>query len=521
MDIEDRKEDSVSVEYSPNRPDFCSEAGIARSLVGQLGIETGLPKYEFLQGPIRIDVKGPEIRSVRPYVFSLHASLQVSDEVIKQVIVMQEDLHNGLGRHRAKVAIGIHNAEMVKPPIKYLATNDRSYSFVPLGSSEKMTIEQILENTEQGKKYGGFLSGGLFPLLIDSSGNTLSMPPVINGELTRLKPGVRTIFIDVTATEKRAGETTIAIIASMLSDIGAKVESVSVKNEDGSIRITPDMMPETMRFDLNLTNEILGLELGYGEAKFALENSRLELMSQDQARIPKFRSDIMHPIDLVEEVELGYGVSKLKPLQTKSHLTGSLTEKTKRLRNLIDVLVGLSLTQIESLSLTSRRELALDQEEGLRVEDPKSQSYEFLRNQVLPSLLGVLGQSTHEEYPQRIFEQLPIFRKSASVETQVLEEEHVAVAIADSMANYTQARSALDAFLRLALGTNDEVVVSPAFDSEGILADGRTASISIAKGKTRAQIGKIGEVSPQVLHQLGLEVPVAAFELNLDPLLNE
>jgi phenylalanyl-tRNA synthetase beta chain len=520
LDIEDRAGDIVTVEYSPNRPDFCSEAGIARSLLGLLGIETGLPKYDIAQSQIKISVEGHEIQSVRPFVFSLFASINLSDDVIKQLIVMQEDLHNGLGRHRSKVAIGIHNAEFVKPPIKYLATDDDSYSFVPLGSREKMSIREILTKTEQGVTYGKILSRGLFPLLIDSSGSTLSMPPIINGELTRLKQGIRSIFVDVTATERKSGETAIAIIASMLSDVGARVRSVEVQY-DGSIDVTPNMMPETMRFDLKLTNEILGIKLEHAGARAALEKSRLELLSQNQARIPKFRSDIIHPIDLVEEVELGYGVQTLKPLRSKTYLSGSITSKTTRIRNLVDVLTGLGLIQIESLSLTSRNEAALDPNLELRVLDPKSQTYEFLRGQVLPSLLHVLGQSTHEEYPQRVFEQTTVFKKKQSADVQIVEEEHVAVAIAHSGSNYTSIRSVLDGFLRLALKSGYNASFEPLTEHSPIFAAGRTASVSLVKAKQKSAIGVIGEVSPQVLENLALKVPVAAFELSLEPFIND
>jgi phenylalanyl-tRNA synthetase beta chain len=521
LDIEDRQGDAVIVEYSPNRPDFCSEAGIARSLLGLLGLETGLPRYEFAQSPIRISVEGREIQSVRPFIFSLYAALNVSEEVIKQLIVMQEDLHNGLGRHRSKVAIGIHNGEMVKPPIKYFATDDDSYSFVPLGAADKMSIKEILQETEQGRSYGGILSQGLFPLLIDSSGNTLSMPPIINGELTRLKQGIRSMFVDVTAADRTAGETTISVIAAMLADIRAKVESVTIINQDGSSEMTPNMMPETMKFDLNLTNKTLGLKLSYEEARRALEKSRLELLSQGQARVPRFRSDIIHPIDLVEEVELGYGVARLKPLRSKTSLVGSLTLRTKRLQKFVEILIGLELTQIESLSLTSADEVGLDPGQSLKVDDPKSRSYEYMRSEALPSLLGVLGQSTHEEYPQRVFEQVTIFKKKDGLDIPVNEEEHVAVAVADSSSNYTHIRSILDAFLRLILPEQEKVAFEPSTEKDAIFAKGRTAIVTLVNAGEKLGLGKVGEVSPYVLERLGVRVPIAAFELNLEPFLKD
>ncbi len=521
LDIEDREKDLVRVEYSPNRPDFCSEVGIARSLMGLIGVEKGIQNYKFPKSEIKISVEGYEIRSVRPYIFSLYASLNVSEQVIKQLIVMQEDLHNGLGRRRSMVAIGIHNGSMVKPPIKYFATSDDSFSFVPLGSTTKMSIREIVKGTEQGKVYGRILSRGLYPLLIDSSGNTLSMPPIINGELTKLKEGNRSIFVDVTATDKTAGETTIAIIASMLADIHAKVESVTVQYENGSRQLTPNMKPQTMRFDLRLTNEILGLKLRYKQAKAALEKTRLGLVSPRQARIPRYRSDIIHPIDLAEEVELGYGVSKLGPQRTRTDLAGSLREKTEQIRKLVDVLVGLGLTQIENLSLTSRNEIGFDENQNLKVENAKSQSYEFLRREALPSLLQVLGQSTHEEYPQRVFEEVAIFRKSPHVDTQVIEEEHIAAAIADSEANYTVMKSVSDGFFRLALDASDLVMYESAFDPGPIFAYGRTATLSLVKKGKKTRIGSIGEVSPEALDSLGLRVPVVAFEINLEPILKD
>ena len=116
---------------------------------------------------------------------AFYAEIPVTDELIKQLITMQEDLHNGIGRRRSKVAIGIHNADVITNQIKYYATKDQDFSFVPLGSREKRTISQILEGTEQGVSYGKLLFG-TFPILEDSRGNVLSMPPIINGDLTRL-----------------------------------------------------------------------------------------------------------------------------------------------------------------------------------------------------------------------------------------------------------------------------------------------------------------------------------------------
>ena len=191
---------------------------------------------------------------------------------------MQEDLHNGIGRRRSKVAIGIHNASVISNSIKYYGVTDERYSFVPLGSSKMQSVKEILTATDQGISYGKLVSR-VYPMLEDSNRNVLSMPPIINGELTRLQPGITKLFVDVTGTDDYVVDASIAIIASMLSDVGAKVYTIEVSRETGETAWVPDMTPRTMTFDLRLSNEILGFDFDRVQAKDALEKSRLGLES--------------------------------------------------------------------------------------------------------------------------------------------------------------------------------------------------------------------------------------------------
>ncbi|MDG6907303.1 MAG: phenylalanine--tRNA ligase subunit beta [Nitrososphaerota archaeon] len=516
LDIEDQVGDSVTVEYSPNRPDYSSEAGIARSLVGLLGIDTGLPKYEFESSNFSIKVVGKEIAQTRPHIAGIYAEVYISDEVIKQLIEVQEDLHNGIGRKRSKVAIGIHNAAVVKPPIQYYGETNSNYSFIPLGGNVPMQIKKILEETEQGVKYRGLLTN-VYPLLVDSQENVLSMPPIINGELTRLKSGISSVFVDITGTEERTVDTCAAIIAAMLSDMKAKVKTVTV--EDGSRRsLSPNMSPRQMKFDLALVNDILGFQFSIEEATRALEKSRLEVASDGAAQIPKFRHDIIHPIDLVEEVALGYGIAKMEAVGTKSSLVGAFNPELRQRDRLVEVLVGLGLTEVWNLSLTSFENAILGGDSSLlKVDDPKSQSFEYLRSELMTSLLGTLGASTHLEYPQRIFEQAIVFKPDASSVSGVREDEHVAVAIADSNANYSLIHSILDAFLRLAVGSSKSISLIPSHQGQGIFSPERCAQVT--DGIT--QVGHIGEVSPEILEKFNIRVPVVGFEINIGTLLKE
>ena len=52
-----------------------------------------------------------------------------------------------------------------------------------------------------------------YPLITDSKDNVLSMPPIINGELTKLTEDTVNVLIDVTGTDERAVNFALNIIA--------------------------------------------------------------------------------------------------------------------------------------------------------------------------------------------------------------------------------------------------------------------------------------------------------------------
>src|SRR5215211_1510625 len=178
VDIEDVGKDVIRVEYNPNRPDLSSDYGVARALRGLLDIETGLPKFK-LAGKSGLAVSIEDaVRKARPYLIALVAKNGTLDEeTLKQLIVMQEDLHNGVGRKRRKASIGIHNLDVIQFPVTY-KTVSGDYSFTPLDESSEFPIDQILKDLEIGKQYGHILSAfDRYPLIVDSVGTVLSLPP--------------------------------------------------------------------------------------------------------------------------------------------------------------------------------------------------------------------------------------------------------------------------------------------------------------------------------------------------------
>jgi len=243
-DIEDYDDENLKVEFFPNRPDHYSVEGIARTLKGFLQIERGIPHYDLTPSGTSITVD-PGLANIRPYTScALVEDINLDDDKLVQIMEFQEDLHWVLGRDRKKVAIGIHNLDVLTPPFYYKAADPLTTSFVALDTDEEMNLKEILENHKKGRAYAHIIDKfDKYPLLIDSEDNVLSMPPIINGELTKLTADTKNVFVDVTGTDKKAVDHTLNIITTSFAESGAKIKTMNVIYPNET-RTLPDLTPK-------------------------------------------------------------------------------------------------------------------------------------------------------------------------------------------------------------------------------------------------------------------------------------
>jgi phenylalanyl-tRNA synthetase beta chain len=230
VELESIEEGRVQLSVDPNRPDMLSIEGFARALSGFLGFEKGYIEYAMGESGVVLNVD-PSVVGVRPAVSAgIALDVELDDYTVKSVMGVQEKLHLTHGRNRMKVAIGVHDLDKVKPPFTYKACDPDSVSFVPLDMSEELTLRQIIAKHPKGRDYAWTLDGrDKYPVFVDANGDVLSLPPIINGELTRLTERSRNLFIELTGTSQQAVDVALNIIASSLADRGAKLQSVELK----------------------------------------------------------------------------------------------------------------------------------------------------------------------------------------------------------------------------------------------------------------------------------------------------
>lgn len=518
LDIESIDSDNLRIEYNPNRPDFGSDYGIVRALRGLLEIETGIPKFNYDDAANDNVVKVDEsIKSVRPFIAAIVAKNgKMDDETIKQLIGMQEDLHNGIGRRRVKASIGIHNLDTIKFPVVYKAV-DEDFSFAPLDLMSSQTIKVILRTSIPGKKYGYILEKAKkYPILVDSQGNVLSFPPIINSNATKVDMYTTSLFVEVTGINQKSVEDILAILAITLYDAEFEIQNVSVCNYDGS-NYTAKMDPSYINLDPHYVNRMLGQNFGINQIIKCLKKSRLDAKEINQKKvechIPRYRIDILTPIDIVEEVAIGYGIYNLKPTTPSSNLIGEKSSLSKHIDIIRQTMVGMQMLEIINSSLVSSNvESDLygmnKSDKILRVDETKSVEHEILRNALLPSLLRTLSHNVHEEYPQKLFEIGKIFHWTNTI----TESWSIGAVIAHSKSDYTEIKSAMQGLLKITFGKDAVTTVA----AHPIFMNGRCAHIYVDGD----YVGILGEITPLVIDNFKVRVPVAGFELNLSQLLS-
>jgi len=518
LDVEEIAEEYFRAEYNPNRPDFSTPVGIARAAKGLLDLEVGSPRYRLKPARTYIEVD-PRLKEVRPYVAAaIVRGLRLGVEELEELISMQEDLHWIIGRDRRKVAIGLHDFSAVKPPFRYVAARGDEYKFIPLGGYSPMTLDEILEKHEKGIKYSHILRGKpYYPLIVDSLNRVLSFPPIINSRLTELSERTTSIFIDVTGTDFDAVMNTVNILTTTLIDMGGEAEQVKVKYPDRMIR-TPDYRTRRWRLTKNYVNEVLGLNLSTREIVKALKRMRYDVKLKSGAIIvspPPYRVDIIHVVDLVEDVAIGVGYKNLEPSQPKVLTYGSLHPDTVWEELLRELMIGLGFTEVMNFTLTNVKDeylkMGIKPHPHIRLKNPVSLEYSILRTWILPSLMKNLSMNVNNPYPQRLFEIGDVIHPDESRPEKAVRRLRLAAVSAHSEASYSEMKSIIDEILEnLAIS---EWSIKP-FDSMPFI-EGRAAEI-IWRDKP---IGFFGEIHPEVLTEWGITMPVSAMELDLNTLI--
>jgi len=531
--VEEVSDSELSVEVFPNRPDLLSAENFARA-IGQFvgkrkvgGFKVNKPEKDYFMMVDKI------VKGVRPFTAcAVVKGLKFDDAKIKRVIDMQEKLHGSYGRNRKKLALGIYPLEEITFPLKYTARKPDEIKFLALEAKSEMTGRQILSRHPTGREYGHLLKGcELFPIYQDSAGEILSMPPIINSHKTgKITEKTKEVFIECSGFNKEYLRKTINIVVSSFAEMGGKVYAMDVKDSKDGNFVSPDMSPEEMSFKIEDIEKTLGIKLSEKDVRNYL--ARMGIATRESRRggrrkvagerwmialVPAYRADILHWVDLAEEVAIAYGYDKFEP-EIPAISTIAEENPVDKMKRVVDnVLAGLGFLECSSFHLTTKKDVKkmhYNFNDFVEVENSKT-GRDVLRIDLLTGLLQIVSENSDASYPQRTFEMGRVFRKSSEMtddrkqitETGVVEEERLAVALADESVSFTDMKQVLDYFFKM-LGV--EYSIEAVDDSNYII--GRCGRIIV----NRKDIGRIGEIAPRVLKNWKIKMPVVACEIGIE-----
>ena len=502
--------DEITINFDDtNLPYLWSSEGFSRLIKGIISKEKAIPKIAASKTNNEILVD-QSVEKIRPYIgaFSTKGK-KINEYLLKQIIQLQEKLCETFGKRREKIAIGVYSLRKIKFPVYYKATNPESVKFVPLEFRKEMTQQEILEEHPKGKEYSHLLKNfDKYPILIDSNDEVLSFPPIINSNYTgKVEIDDEELFIEATGLDQESLNLALNIFAQALYERGFKIYSCNVKYKNKKI-ITPDLKTTTIKLNNSSVEKLLGLKLKEAEIKKLLEKARYSY-SKNKVTIPCYRRDIIHEVDIIEDIGIMYDYNNIIPLELKSYTQGETSDKVNSIDKIREIFVGFGYQEVLSPILTNKENLHknmnIENFGTIEIKNYLSETYSAVRSWLLPGLIEFLSKNKHVEYPHKLFEQGLVTIK----ESQPKDVERIALVSSHEKANFTEMKTILESFTSL-LGLKYEIDET---DHHSFI-EGRVGRIRINNKK----IGYIGEINPKVLRNFGLEMPVTCMEINLDEL---
>lgn len=577
------------IDVPANRYDLLCIEGISRSLRIFLG-DVEAPEFKVLkakdEGVATMTVIKGNVDTVRPYVVcAILRDVSFDQARYQSFIELQDQLHRNLCRQRTLVAIGTHDLEEVKGPFTYDARPPKDIKFVPLTHTDEgreFDGASLMEHYETDaackhlKPYVPIIKGSeLYPVVLDSEGTVLSLPPIINGSKSRITLDTKNVFVECTATDLTKANIVLDTVVAMFSEYAAvpfTVEPVKVNYVDdkGTVvdsYVSPKMYARKETASVKLVNSLIGIDVDpepmatlcnkiqLGPAR-VLPAADPEVGPLLEVTVPPTRSDILHAVDIAEDIGIAYGYNNIVKTVPQTCTVGG-EQPLNQLGDLLREEIGRAgYVEVLTHGLSSKHDnftaLRRPVSAAVSLSNPANVEYEVVRTTLLPGLLKCLQHNKSASFTGgfKLFE----------VSDVVLpDDKHV---VAESIVGARNARRVCATYsgptsgFEVIHGLVDRIMclceVAPlpdyvassgsayikvhckegwyytirelkegTSDVGGTYFPGRAAEILLTSPKETEPtvIGSFGILHPEVLGSFDILYPTSAVELNLDPLL--
>ncbi|KAF1971997.1 phenylalanyl-tRNA synthetase beta chain [Bimuria novae-zelandiae CBS 107.79] len=537
----------LKIEIPANRYDMLCFEGIALNLRVFLEKQQ-LPKWTLTppkSGELETITVKEETTKIRPLISGVVLrNIKLTQERYDSFIALQDKLHQNLARQRTLVSIGTHDLDTIKGPFTYEALPPEDIKFIPLNQSKELNGKELMEFYDKDKHLGRYLhiirDSPVYPVIYDSNRTVLSLPPIINGNHSKITLDTKNVLIEITALDKTKVEIVNHILVAMFAGYAESVEPIKIVSpHNNESREAPDLTPRQMQAEVDYLNQVTGLELGPDGIAKLLAKMGYEVSQSNSDKnlldvaVPITRADVLHQADIMEDYAIAYGFNKLPRFYPNKSSAVAAPLPINKLADIvrlesasagwIEVLPLILCSHEENFAWLNRKD---DGKTAIKLANPKTAEYQLVRTSLLPGLLKTINSNRHHAVPIKIFEVSDVGYKDESAERKSRNERHFGAAIMGKTSGFEQVHGLLDRLmlmLRSKFVTREEGVKDPHMGGywieevdDATFLQGHSAAIKINIYGKNHTIGVFGILHPSVLQKFELPYPVSTIEFNLE-----
>jgi len=537
----------LKIEIPANRYDMLCFEGIALNLKVFLE-QQKLPKWTVTRpkdGELQVLNIKPETKQIRELCAGvILRNIEFTQARYDSFIALQDKLHQNLARQRTLVSIVTHDLDTVKGPFSYEALAPEQIEFVPLNQTKKMNAKQLMEFYEKDKHLGRYLhiirDSPVYPVIYDANRTVLSLPPIINGDHSKITLNTKNVLIEITATDKTKVEIVNHMLVAMFADYAESIEPLKIVSpHNNESRESPDLSARKMKVEVDYLNQVTGLDLSPEEISKLLARMGHDVSPSKtdsnilDVSIPITRADILHQADIMEDYAIAYGFNKLPRVYPNKTAAVSAPLPINKLGDIVRLETAASgWTEVMPLILCSHEEnfewlnRKDDGKTAVKLANPKTAEYQLVRTSLLPGLLKTINSNKHHSVPMKIFEVSDVGFIDMSQERKSRNERHFAAAVMGKTSGFEQVHGLLDrlmSMLRSAFLTREDGLKNVDLNGYWIeevedptFLQGHSAAVKLNIGGKNHTIGVFGILHPSVLKAFELPYPVSTLEFNLE-----
>jgi phenylalanyl-tRNA synthetase beta chain len=517
-ELSDWTEDALTIEVTPDRLDMLSEGGLALFLQGALGLKKG--PAPFVEPPASLDrpaalVEAP-VSTIRPYlggaVLTAPPGVALDAGLFAEAIRFQEVLHATIGLDRRAASLGLYSWERLKPPIRYALEPVDGVRIHPLDGPAEVDGARFFAEHPMAQRYGRLgRTNGECLTLRDADGQVLSLPPILNGRTAgEVRIGDRSLLLESTGTRAVRVEESVGLLLLPFVARGWAVQPLRVEYPDHVDSGIGWISPRRLPFTASTLQDLTGLSLPDDQVAEFLAQARLGGTKAPDGwwvEIPPWRPDLQTSVDLTEEVLDARGIAPEEALLPPSATRGKRLAEARFRRRVRGLLLGLGYVELRTTVLSPDRLVTmLGRGSAIAVVNPVSELFSRVRDSLQISLMASLERNVRYPYPQQYSDVGPVVVRDASEPSGGRTRWHAGAVLAGERSGFADASAWADYLL----GAFGALGVREPAELPGTIP-GRAARVRIA-GEA---VAEVGEISPAVLSELKIPVPVAWGEVDL------